>query len=720
MSQQVPKRPYWLVCNGERLKQQLPQFFDYRIPIDRCVVSGIKGEPFSLRISKDKYPDGALVCVRGERPDSWDLVFDAVADLAYIYRDLDRSAGDRASPFWEFRGDNWIFGQISVVWILVMRRTEMGAHVDAVSTHYNIQSLPRAWLAAYADGLLIERLNSLRINENQDTESAATSTAASFRVPSPPTTLPNSASLPAAPPPAPELPLSNAVPSNAVPSNAVPSNAVPSNAVPSNVVPSDAVPLPPLSPAESTAASGSTLRQSAVGVPFDPLAFARLAPGLRPPTSRIMGRTARSITSTSPGRQVERPSPGPSPGPSRLAAQPSPSRSRPPAIRSHQTDSRPASATPARRPGFDDRDAVRGIKRGQDGGRRTPIAAAAVSEASHEDDGTPHFERRRQERLEPIRRQQMFPSRAHASAPRRPGSAQGGTLATAISVESDDSDDSHGIDEAEHEAADADDADNADAAEDAVNTSNTAVVDVADPAADNADDPDSDDSDDDTPLNQLVGRPASRTGGVIEMADFTPRRSQRLSARRALIPHEPDWEAIDLLKSIWHLPREQYRITVANPEKISQMMEEMDQKDEERREQEANAWEDVEDDEEKELEDLDLMPLEEIPLGIRMIIGEDAVNEYRRLPPFDDSYEAIPAKDSKWQMRPKAIKASRKHKCWNPDDYSVIGFSDPELQERWRRYHYWKQRDECRKKEEKERKAIERGAKSLPRRRAKL
>ncbi|GAC94956.1 hypothetical protein PHSY_002529 [Pseudozyma hubeiensis SY62] len=698
MSQQVPERPYWLVCNGERLKQQLPQFFDYRIPIDRCVVSGIQGEPFSLKISKDKYPDGALVCVRGERPDSWDLVFDAVADLAYIYRHLDRPAGDRASSSWEFRGDDWIFGQISVVWILVMRRTEMGAHVDAVATQYNIQSLPRAWLAASADRLLIERLNSLclDVGGDQPTEPAATRTPTASPRPSPSTTLSGRASLQSPPPLAPEIPLSNAAPSNAAPSNAVPSNAAP---------------LPPRSLADSTAAEGSALGQSAVATPFDPLAFARLAPGLRPRTARITSSMERSITSPSPSRQVGRPSPGPSPGPSHRAAQPLTSGTgiRSPVAGSQQVNLRTSSASPARRPVVLDRASIRGIKRGQDGGRRTKLEASTVSEAGQRNGATPDAGRHRQHA-----HAQMFPSRANASAPRRrPGSVQGSTLVTAISVDGDESDERDDVGESDK----ADDVDTADDADAAAGAASTAVVDLADSVVNDADDADSDDSDDDTPLNQLVVRPASRTG-VIDVAEFTPRRSQRLSARRALIPHQPDWEAIDLLKSIWHLPRQQYRITVANPEKMSQMMEEIDRKDEERREQEASEWEDVEEDEEKEREDSDLLPLEEIPEGIRMIIGEDAVNEYRRLPPFDDSYERIPATDSGWQMRPKAIKVSKKHKCWNPDDYSVIGFRDAELQERWRRYHYWKQMDERSKKEEKDRKAIERGARSLPRRRA--
>ncbi|CDR98713.1 uncharacterized protein SPSC_05954 [Sporisorium scitamineum] len=271
-STDIPVRHYYLTQNGRKLTEQEEVHIPYesKAPLTNCIVVGVEGTSFQLRVSKDAYPDGVNIYIKGLERGSWKYWLEAKADYPYVYRNDPPLLRYPIPEYWEFDVDEWVFGQIDLVWAVVLGRDEFGEYNGkGTQMVYHLESIPPQWQGASQDAFLVERLNSISIRDNRASSSVATSVA-----------IPGSAppiAAPIAPPVTPPV-------------------------------------LGPSSPAASRQATG--LAQ--VSVSFDPLSVARLAIGSRgiastPPASSGHGikrgpngalrSTSLSLTPTRVGKQ---------------------------------------------------------------------------------------------------------------------------------------------------------------------------------------------------------------------------------------------------------------------------------------------------------------------------------------------------------------------------------------------------------------------------------
>ncbi|SNX84633.1 uncharacterized protein MEPE_03342 [Melanopsichium pennsylvanicum] len=172
MSASTYERPFWLSQNGVRLAEELPvHYSNDRIPLTKVIVSGVQGDRFQFRISKDEYPYGAHCYFRGWEKHSWQYLFDALPDFAYLERHINPAVTQLADPFWQCQFPTWEFGKARFVWVVVIKRTEGGlCEKSGQQVIFNLKAQPRNWQVANADRYLIQRLESLSLGPTVKTE----------------------------------------------------------------------------------------------------------------------------------------------------------------------------------------------------------------------------------------------------------------------------------------------------------------------------------------------------------------------------------------------------------------------------------------------------------------------------------------------------------------------------------------------------------------------
>ncbi|TKY86499.1 hypothetical protein EX895_004648 [Sporisorium graminicola] len=186
VSTDFPVRHYWLMSNGRRLMEEESVHVPYvtQPPLTKCIVVGVEGTSFSFRISKDAYPDGVHVYIRGAERGSWTWWLKAKPDYPYIYRSEEPKVTQYIPPYWEFDVGEWVFGRTNAVRAVVLGRDEFGEYDGkGTQTLYQVESIPPEWQGASQDAFLVERLNSISIRDDPSSSSPAPPIAAGLYPP---------------------------------------------------------------------------------------------------------------------------------------------------------------------------------------------------------------------------------------------------------------------------------------------------------------------------------------------------------------------------------------------------------------------------------------------------------------------------------------------------------------------------------------------------------
>lgn len=175
MSAPALEHRFWLALsrNGQRLREELnTDLENLSIPLSKCVVSEVEGESIDLIVSKDAYPNGAHIYIRGKARYSTSHHLEAIRDDVYNFCRDDPVIKLHVKPFWKFHLDDWVFGQTEVIWILVVALTETGAYDGrGRSKGFLVRAQPRSWQIASADAelnSLLHNITSFTIEDHDD------------------------------------------------------------------------------------------------------------------------------------------------------------------------------------------------------------------------------------------------------------------------------------------------------------------------------------------------------------------------------------------------------------------------------------------------------------------------------------------------------------------------------------------------------------------------
>ncbi|SPO26033.1 uncharacterized protein UTRI_02307 [Ustilago trichophora] len=186
MANTAEQRGFWLSCQGQSLAEELPVQQPISPPFAKVLVTGVQGESFQLRISKDVYRYGAHVYFRGKAKNRWEYFFDAIPDLAYLHRHRDPAVTQHADPFWECWFPKWIFGQTNLVWAVVVPLTREGRYDGfGQQVAFVLKAQPRHWQVANADELLIQRLMEITLGPKEEEDDQNRQTAHAAATPPP-------------------------------------------------------------------------------------------------------------------------------------------------------------------------------------------------------------------------------------------------------------------------------------------------------------------------------------------------------------------------------------------------------------------------------------------------------------------------------------------------------------------------------------------------------